>query len=417
MFFLILLLFSIQNSKTIDIGGPRDVKGNVSENAQSYTVSIFFRAVFAFNESTNEEINNEIAHEYAVRTLMAFLSKKETVHLSMAGEKILKSKLNNNQYEMVITWPKSSISVVSNIANLPKSKKGIVISKDSFQNKFFTAKQDYLDILDVLNHRNTLLLNKITADIKNTTNTDKKVFSKNIVELEESGLANFNHLTFTVTKDNILSDLTERPELLKAIDEASTLFLENLKKAVISFNLKLKTPQSFLINPNKLLINNYTELLLSYLNICISFLNDKTQFLEINITPPFDLIILKNSLLMEFGGVIIAERAGKTTLFIGISKTDLKKAGEDGEKVGKVKADALILGEINGVNIAYIKEVNTTSETETSNQNTINKSVETRVKTYQEKVKGSIKGFPVVGKWKSSDGRYLYIAIGQEIKN
>lgn len=409
MVFLILLLFSVQNSKTIDIGGPRDVKGNVSENAQIYTVSIFFRAVYAFNEATNDEINTELAHEYAVRTLMAFLSKKETVQLSFAGEKVLKSKLNNNQFEMVITWPKSSISVVSSTNNLPKSKTGIVNSKDSFKNKFFTAKQDYLDILGILIHRNVVLLDNV-VNIKNTNAIDKKVFFRSIVDLEEIGLANFNHLTVNVTKDNILSDLTERPELLKAIDEARALFLENLKNAVSSFNLKLKTPQSFLINPNKLFINNYTELL-SYLNICISLLDDKTQFLEIKINSPFKSVIIQNSLLMETGGVLIAERPGKPTLFIGISKTDLKIAGDRGDTVGKSKADALIIGEINGVNVVYTKEVNNSYESITD------KSIEKRVKTYQEKIKGSIKGFPVVGKWKSSDGRYLYIAIGQEVKN
>lgn len=409
MVFLILLLFCVQNSKTIDIGGPRDVKGNVSENAQIYTVSIFFRAVYAFNEATNDEINTELAHEYAVRTLMAFLSKKETVQLSFAGEKVLKSKLNNNQFEMVITWPKSSISVVSSTNNLPKSKTGIVNSKDSFKNKFFTAKQDYLDILGILIHRNVVLLDNV-VNIKNTNAIDKKVFFRSIVDLEEIGLANFNHLTVNVTKDNILSDLTERPELLKAIDEARALFLENLKNAVSSFNLKLKTPQSFLINPNKLFINNYTELL-SYLNICISLLDDKTQFLEIKINSPFKSVIIQNSLLMETGGVIIAERPGKPTLFIGISKTDLKIAGDRGDTVGKSKADALIIGEINGVNVVYTKEVNNSYESITD------KSIEKRVKTYQEKIKGSIKGFPVVGKWKSSDGRYLYIAIGQEVKN
>lgn len=410
MVFLILLLFSVQNSKTIDIGGPRDVKGNVSENAQIYTVSIFFRAVYAFNEATNDEINNELAHEYAVRTLMAFLSKKETVQLSFAGEKVLKSKLNNNQFEMIITWPKSSLSVVTNTNNLPKSKTGIVNNKDSFKNKFFTAKQDYLDILGILIHRNVVLLDKV-VNIKNTNTIDKKVFLRSIVDLEELGLANFNHLTVNVTKDNILSDLTERPELLKAIDEARELFLENLKKAVSSFNLKLKNPQSFLINPSKLFINNYTELLLFYLNICISFLDDKTQFLDIKINSPFKSVIIQNSLLMETGGVIIAERPGKPTLFIGISKTDLKKAGDRGDTVGKSKADALIIGEINGVNVVYTKEVNNSYESITD------KTIENRVKTYQEKIKGTIKGFPVVGKWKSSDGRYLYIAIGQEIKN
>jgi hypothetical protein len=411
MFFLILIFFSLQNSKPVDIGGPRNVKGNVSENDQNYTVSIFFRPVYAFNEATNDEINNELAHEYAVRTLMAFLSNKETVQLSFAGEKVLKSKLNNNQFEMIITWPKSSLTVVSGTINVTKTKKGIVNSKNSFKNKFFTAKQDYLDILEFLTHRNTLLLNKLILDIKNTTDVEKKVYLRLIGDLEELGLDNFNHLAVNISKDNLLSDLTERPELLKAIDEARDLFLNNLKKAISSLNLKLKTPQSFFIHPNRSLINNYSGFIISYLNICISQMDDKTQFLEIKITPPYNSVILKNNLLMETGGVIIAERPGKTTLFIGISKTDLKKAGDNGEKIGKVKADALIVGEINGVNVVYTKEVNNSYESITD------KSIEKRVKTYQEKVKGSIKGFPVVGKWKSSDGRYLYIAIGQEVKN
>lgn len=411
MFFLILLFFSIQNSKPVDIGGPRNVKGNVSENDQNYTVSIFFRPVYAFNEATNNDINNQLAHEYAVRTLMAFLSKKETVQLSFNGEKVLKSKLNNNQFEMIITWPKSSLTVVSGKTNVTKTKTGIVNSKNSFKNKFFTAKQDYLDILEFLIHRNNLLLNKLILDIKNTTDVEKKVFLRLIGDLEELGLDNFNHLAVNISKDNLLSDLTERPELLKAIDEARDLFLTNLKKAVSSFNLKLKTPQSFFIHPIRSLINNYSGFIISYLNICISQVDDKTQFLEIKIIPPYDSVILKNSLLMETGGVIIAERPGKPTLFIGISKTDLKKAGDNGEKIGKIKADALIVGEINGVSIVYTKEVNISYESITD------KSVEKRVKTYQEKVKGTIKGFPVVGKWKSSDERYLYIAIGQEIKN
>jgi len=371
------LLHAQATKETVDLGGPRKVHATITAVDRYYTVEVFMRPLRTFDEATNDEINQDLAREYALRALARHLSKGEDVQFTLGGESTLESGLKDGRYRLLIRWPKDRVKLLDVAADAPKVDKGTVtIHKPAFQGKLFTAKQDHLNTLKALRdlHSRTLA----TA----AQGEPGKAFRKAVAVLEERGLQAFEQLTKVIKDDENLIDLTERPELLAAVQEEEKRFLEKLREAFAASELP---PLS-------------------------------EKFTKVEITKPFDVYLRKNPLLMDLTGAILIEIGPERWVVIGIAKTILKDESPEeflrAEKVCALKAKAAIIAERDGAQISYFKRVKDTIEIVKDENGEKTKSLSERTKITEERVKGMIKGMPVVGRWRSENGKLFYLAVG-----
>ncbi len=385
---LALILLGVAASPAADtvpvnLGGPRDIKGRVTAGEKHVTVTVNFRAVRAFDDTTNAEVNEELGREFAVRTLAAARANGRDVRLALSGEEHVSSGGEKVRYEVTIRWPLAGVKVLATEGKAPDGSR--VVRADAFKAKFFTAKQDHLDTLAALVAGNKAAIAAALREANTVPAADRrKALARAVARLEERGLSRLDRLEEEVKKDDNLTDLAERPELMAAITMAREDFLDRLKELAA-------TPVA--------------EVLL-----------EKLPFKDVTLEAPFDVFIRKNVLLMELGGAIVVDRSPKATLLIGIARVALKDGTPEdvhrAERVATIKARVAVLGELEGMKVSYTKVVSEKVVIETTPDGEKAVSTQNRLKVLKEEVEGWVKAYPVVGRWKSEDGRLLYIAVG-----
>ena len=368
-----------EDKATIQLGGPRKVQGEVVSSPTHYTVSVSLLSVKAFDAETNEEINVELARENAVRVLARHLSKTDDTYLSIRGEELVKSRVSGDRYAAIVRWPKDGVKVLVK-GETPTETARIVLS-GRFRNKFFTARQDHLDTLKALEDGLAIQIKQLCEKAAASDGGERrKVLARGIARTEERGLAAFDQLAKEVGVDVNLTDLAERPELKEAIAKARSIFLERLRTAYGEAGGK------------------------------------KLPFKDIKIEKPFAEFLANNPLLMDLAGAIIVDLGRDGRLLIGVGKVVLKDGSPQdllrAERVATLKARTAVIGERDGVKISYLKRVEDLIIIVKDEEGEKAISVSERLKVTQEKIEGIAKNLPVVGSWKSEDGRIFYIAVG-----
>jgi hypothetical protein len=141
------------------------------------------------------------------------------------------------------------------------------------------------------------------------------------------------------------------------------------------------------------------------------------RFKDIEIEKPFDSYLLAHPLLMDVAGAKIVKLSGDKILVVGVAFTPIRDDSPTDRRrmntVCKNRALANILGEKKNVLIAHVETV------KEKNVVVIDKDGKTntqRVSDYfemtQSKLEGVVRDFPIVGRWKSGDGKLYYLVIG-----
>jgi hypothetical protein len=145
--------------------------------------------------------------------------------------------------------------------------------------------------------------------------------------------------------------------------------------------------------------------------------SDPPRFTDVQIEKPFDTYLQAQPVLMELAGAKVIRLPDGNKLVIGVASTPIRNdSAEDrarAELVCKTRALVHILGEEQGVVIAHSEEIDKKvtvvvdrdgkRKTRTTSQ---------YLDVTRAKLEGTVKDFPVVGSWKSGDGKVYYLAIG-----
>jgi len=372
----------VTSAPTVEIGGSRQILGTVTADETRYEVKVTFRPLRTFDAVTNEEVNRELAREFALRVLARHLSKVAEVEFLVGGDELVEAGLAKDRYQAVIRWPRAKVKVLTETppAAVPTVTR---VAPAALTDKFFTARQDYLDALAGLRETYTATLKAAVADAAAVPEADRRrVLARAVTRTEDRVSAALDALTTEVRADDRLLDLTERPELITAIAAVRVAFTQALRVALASD----------------------------------SKMTAKQRFAEIDIQAPFAEYLTANPHLMDLGGAVVIDLGPNEKVLIGVAKTILKDDGPEellrAEKVCTLKARVAVVAERDGAQISYLKKVSDKIVVVTDASGERAKSVSERLKITQEKVAGLAKGLPVIGRWNSKTGKVFYLAVG-----
>jgi len=341
---LLALAIPTADPVRIDLAGPRKAVAEIAVGDDEITVRLSMLPVRAFDAATNDEISGEMARELAFRALARHYAEGKDVGIHVVGDVTFQSKLVGDRFQYAMRVPRAGISPLQG-AEEPAG--GRLVKPAAFRGKLFTAKQDHLDTLAALV--------RLAPKAKS-----------------ETLLALLDLLEREVKADKLLTDNTERPEVLDAL-------------GVVRTRLQARA-------------------------------DALKKFARAELTPPFDEYLTANPLLMEVGGAIVVELGANRRALVGISKTILNSDTSEeilrAETVCKLKARAALIAERDGSEITYLKQVKDRIEIvkEGDAEKATSVSELTRIGT--EKIKGIARGANVVGRWRSADGKIFYLAVG-----
>ena len=152
------------------------------------------------------------------------------------------------------------------------------------------------------------------------------------------------------------------------------------------------------------------------LNTAAVFSADNPKFKEIGIEKRFEPYVLGNPLLMEVAGAKVIKLKNGSTVVLSIASTVLKNdSAKDrlrAERVCHTKALAGVVAEKKGVQVYHTEELNEKTTVVEDKDGESGESVSEFLQITRTKVEGITKDMPVVGRWKSKDGKVFYLAIG-----
>jgi len=140
------------------------------------------------------------------------------------------------------------------------------------------------------------------------------------------------------------------------------------------------------------------------------------KFSDVTIEKAFAPYLRGNVLLMEAAGAkVIRLKAGRFAV-IGVASVvpegDSARERINAEKAGKVKALAAIVSEREGVQVAHTETVDDRTVIVIDDKGEKARSVSKVMSITKTKTQGIVKGMTLVGRWKSKDGKVLYVAMG-----
>lgn len=374
----------------LDLGGPRKVQAFITATDSHYSIELSMRPVQAFDEATNDEVNQELAREYALRALAKHMSGDQDVQFTSGGAQVIESGAKNDRFRLVIRWDKDRVQVIGPQKKTPPEPNVRVLKTKAFSGKLFTARQDHVDTLAALAETNKRTIEKaLTNAVAAKSEDRRKILLQGIAAAEERGLDSLEKVRKAVEADEDLFDITERPELLEAVRKQREQLLTMLRNAVNAPeepSPPKKTPPAF------------------------------DMFSSIKINAPFDEYLAANPLLMEVAGAMIIDLGPDRKVLIGVAKTILKDTSDDellrAEKVCPIKARTAIIGERDGAHISYLKRVKDQIEIVTDEKGEKSRSVTEFTRLTEERIQGLTKNMPVVGRWQSKNGKVFYLAVG-----
>ncbi len=143
---------------------------------------------------------------------------------------------------------------------------------------------------------------------------------------------------------------------------------------------------------------------------------EDAKFIDVVIEKPYRTYLLANPLLMEVAGAKIIRLQDGNRLLLAVGSTVLKddkpRTRLDAEKVCRVKALASIVAEKKGVQVAHVEKIEDRTVIVIENGKETAKSVAEVMQLTKTEVRGLAPGMNVVGRWKSKDGEFFYLALG-----
>ena len=142
-----------------------------------------------------------------------------------------------------------------------------------------------------------------------------------------------------------------------------------------------------------------------------------SPFADVLIEKPFNVFLRAHPLLMSDEGAKIVRRPDGTVLVIGVASTPVRDGSprdrKRAEVVCKSRALASIVSERQGVVVAHV-EKSESSQTVVidADGKKKTKAVKEYLETTSSHLDGILPGFEVIGRWKSSDGKLYYYAVG-----
>ena len=220
--------------RTIDLGGPRQVKAEIISGEADYVINVRMRAVRVFDATTNDELNQEKARQYALQALARHLSNKKTVRLTVSGAVIDTARLEKGTYLLTLRVPRGGVALLSEEEKPAENPR---IERVTFSSALFRARRDHEDTINRL--ASALAANLREAEKKaGDTDEEQQAFRESVERIEKRGRENFDALADTVKSDLLLSSVemfgkpSERDELLAAVEQQKQRLRELVKAAL-----------------------------------------------------------------------------------------------------------------------------------------------------------------------------------------
>jgi len=144
------------------------------------------------------------------------------------------------------------------------------------------------------------------------------------------------------------------------------------------------------------------------------------DFKDVRIEKAYKPYLEGSPLLMETTGAKVIRLKNGNRVVLGVGATVLDDDGSrtrlDAEKVCKAKALASIVAEREGVQVAHEEKLKDRTVIVVENGVEKGKNVSDLLSITRTKTKGLVKGMAVVGRWRSADGKVLYVALGAVCK-
>lgn len=143
---------------------------------------------------------------------------------------------------------------------------------------------------------------------------------------------------------------------------------------------------------------------------------DKPTFTDVQIDKPYKEMFVSNPVLMGTTGAKIIKTLDGNFLLVGLGSRVLKdnspKELLEAEQVCKIKALREVVGTTQGVQIASVQKSEDRIVVVIDKDGPKVKTVSDYLEVTEAKVQGLAKGMTVLGRWKSGDGKTLYVAVG-----
>jgi hypothetical protein len=140
------------------------------------------------------------------------------------------------------------------------------------------------------------------------------------------------------------------------------------------------------------------------------------KFRDVTLEEPYAGYLEASPSLMEAAGakVILLEDGRRVVLGVGsaVLADGRPRTRLDAEKVCRARALASVVAERQGVMVAHEEVVREKTVIVIDDGKEKGKSVTEVLSTTRTKTKGIVRGMSVVGRWRSQDGRVLYVAVG-----
>ena len=142
----------------------------------------------------------------------------------------------------------------------------------------------------------------------------------------------------------------------------------------------------------------------------------EAMFSDVRIIKPFDRYMTANPELMDSTGAKIIRMAENQCLLVVVASTVLNTSSAAdrlrAEKVCKTRAFAYLVQEQKGVQVFHSEQSTEKLTSVSTDSEDSSTSVSAFLEITKTKVEGIAKDLPVVGHWKSKDGKIFYLAIG-----
>ncbi len=217
-------------ARTFDLGGPRQVKAEITAEEEDYVIKVRMRAVRVFDATTNAELNQEKARQYALQALARHLSDKKTVHFTVSGAVVDAARLEKSTYLLTLRVPRRGVTLLSEDVkpvDAPRTE------RVTFSSALFRARRDHED---TINRLAAVLAANLRNAEKKADPDDKRAFTESVRGIEKRGVENFDALADAVKADLLLSTVemfgkpSERDELLAAVEQQKQRLRDLVKK-------------------------------------------------------------------------------------------------------------------------------------------------------------------------------------------
>lgn len=193
--------------KTIDLGGLRQVKAEVSLDGDEFVIRVQMLPIRSFDDATNSRLNREHAQLLALKALAMHLAPGKTGQLSVSGVTTEKGGIEGQRYFLTAKVPRATISFAE---KEKQDAAGQTVGKLTVASALFTRKLDYLQSIEVLTADSFAQLQLFEKEGEGLKERDPLVAM--VTALEKRVLSHLETIDAEIGKDLLLLSL-EQEEL------------------------------------------------------------------------------------------------------------------------------------------------------------------------------------------------------------